>query len=99
MSLQTSYTFSGRGNWSLDGTSGSATNGGAISASVPAGSTIEKAFLYATTFTSEDQNISVALTNGSRSSTVTEFVNLGDTSFLSAYRSDVTQFVSEVISN
>jgi hypothetical protein len=50
MSLTPSYVFQGQGNWSLDAIGGAASGGGTILADVPAGSTIEKAFLYNTTY-------------------------------------------------
>ena len=46
MTLSVNYTFKGHGNWSLDGTGGSATGGGTIDAIIPTNSHIEAAFLY-----------------------------------------------------
>jgi hypothetical protein len=48
--LATSYQFVGNGNWSIDGVGSNNTPVGTISAIVPLGSTVEKAFLYSSTF-------------------------------------------------
>lgn len=49
-SLTPNYTFSGNGNWSLDAVGGNGTPVGSVNAFVPAGSTVEAAFLYTNTF-------------------------------------------------
>ena len=49
-SLLTSYTFQGHGNWSIDAVGGNDTPVGTIEAFVPVGSTVQKAFLYSTTW-------------------------------------------------
>src|SRR5437868_1949325 len=95
MSLTPSYTFQGNGNWSLDGISGVATGGGNIQADVPTGSQIEKAFLYNTTFGGGAGSVTLSL--GDRSSTVSAFTSLGTDGFLTAYRANVTSFISQVI--
>lgn len=48
--LLTSYQFNGNGNWSIDGVGSNNTPVGLLNAIVPTGSTIEKAFLYSTTW-------------------------------------------------
>ena len=45
-SLSKTYQFNGKGNWSLDAVGSNDTPVGDISAIVPVGSTVEKAFLY-----------------------------------------------------
>ena len=95
MSLTPSFTFQGTGNWSLDATSGAATGGGTIQADVPAGSTIEKAFLYNTTFGGNAGTVDLSL--GSQSTTVSTFTSLGSDGSLTAYRADVTSFVSQAV--
>lgn len=47
--LTNSYQFVGNGNWSIDGVGSNQTPVGTISAIVPTGSTVEKAFLYSST--------------------------------------------------
>lgn len=97
MSLSGSYTFVGKGNWSLDATSGSATGGGEIDALVPTGSRIEKAFLYESTFDASQPAGSVTLSSGSSSVSVSDFTDLGANGFLEAHRADVTSFVSQIV--
>jgi hypothetical protein len=98
-SLSSFYQFNGKGNWSIDaiGTSGT----GTVQASVPVGSTVEKAFLYSSKFYTSDGGGSanavtfdgVVIPSGS-------FTDLGvnETSFsgfsLEAYRADVTAQVA-----
>lgn len=48
--LSNSFQFVGNGNWSIDGVGSNNTPVGDISAIVPVGSTVEKAFLYSSTF-------------------------------------------------
>jgi Ca2+-binding RTX toxin-like protein len=98
VSLSPSYTFNGHGNWSLDATSGSATGGGTIDIAVPDGSHIEKAFLYSTTYLG-GTSTSVRLSSGAQALTVAGFQSLGTTASaqLTAYRADVTSFVSQVV--
>lgn len=48
--LLSSYQFNGKGNWSIDGVGGNRSPVGTISANLPLGSTVEKAFLYSITF-------------------------------------------------
>lgn len=99
MPLSGSYTFVGNGDWSLDATSGIATNGGTISANVPLGSRVEKAFLYASEFVFNGGFDPVAtLSQGANSTTVSGFTPLGfANSFLQAYRLDVTNFVQTAV--
>jgi VCBS repeat-containing protein len=101
MSLSANYSFVGRGNWSLDSTSGSATGGGAIDVVVPEGSRIEAAFLYGSTyFNSSATDVPVTLSAGATSVNVSGFTPLGfANSFLQAFRADVTGFVSSVVGN
>ncbi|WP_297767970.1 VWD domain-containing protein [uncultured Roseovarius sp.] len=109
MALSSFFTFSGRGNWSLDATSGSRDNGGDISAVVPEGSEVVAAFLHASDFSgsadptvtlsSGEQAITVENDDGDGITTPNEFISLGVTSgfSLQAHRADVTEFVSGVI--
>jgi Bacterial Ig domain/RTX calcium-binding nonapeptide repeat (4 copies) len=94
MTLAVNYTFKGNGNWSLDATSGSATDGGVIEAIVPINSHIEAAFLYATTYSTESSAGSVDFDGTTL--LATDFTALGVTSAssLQAFRADVTDLVS-----
>lgn len=99
MPLSGSYTFVGNGDWSLNATSGIATNGGTISTIVPVGSRVEKAFLYASEFTFNGGiDPAATLSLGANSTTVSGFTPLGfANSFLQAYRLDVTNFVQSAV--
>ncbi len=100
MALSNSYTFIGNGNWSLDGTSGSRTNGGDILVDVPEGSEVEVAFLYSTTYTqTANPGATLSLGDDSLDLVQADFTPLGVTTgfSLSAYRTDVTAFVSDAI--
>lgn len=100
MSLTGSYTFVGKGNWSLDAVGGSSSNGGVISVDVPEGSHVEKAFLYASTYyTSALSGAYATLSYGAFQSQVTNFIALGTASGadLQAFRADVTGFVSTIV--
>lgn len=103
MSLTPNFSVSGRVGASFDGTGGSRTNGGTIEVVVPEGSAIEAAFLYATTFATE-QTVGATLTSGSNSLAVDDFVSLGENialdtpeGVLTAYRSDVQDFIESVV--
>ncbi len=99
MSLSVNYSFEGEGNWSLDGTSGTAPGPEApITVDVPEGSEVEAAFLYATTYSSGSSN-QVTLSSGDDSSVVASFQALGLTGAaqLQAFRADVTTFVASII--
>ncbi|HEY7382813.1 MAG TPA: calcium-binding protein [Beijerinckiaceae bacterium] len=93
MTLAVNYTFKGHGNWSLDATGGSATNGGTIDAVIPTNSHVEAAFLYATTFFNGD--VGSVDFDGTHLD-ATDFAALGFTSAasLQAFRADVTDLVS-----
>ncbi len=99
MPLTSNFNFAGNGNWSLDATSGGATAGGTISVVVPENSQIEGAFLYASAF-NHNANPGATLTSGAESVMLTEadFTTLdAANSFLEAHRTDVTDFVSDVV--
>lgn len=94
-SLESSYTFNGKGNWSLDGVGSNATPVGTIDAMVPSGSTVEKAFLYSS------MNTGSIVPTVSFDGTVfsgDDWTPLGlANSFLQAYRVDVTAQVAAKI--
>ncbi|MDR9394281.1 MAG: Ig-like domain-containing protein, partial [Roseovarius sp.] len=111
MSLNAYYTYSGTGNWSLDATSGSTTDGGDIQAIVPEGSEVEAAFLHASSYSAPGEDPTVTLASGENAVTVAnddgdgvttanEFISRGETegaSNLEAFRANVTGFVDGVI--
>ena len=98
VALSSNYTFIGAGDWSLDATSGFATDGGTVQALVPVGSVVQKAFLYESTFSDDRTSGVVTLTGGSAASTnVGVWTDLGLAGFLGAWRADVTDFVRGVV--
>ena len=90
-SLESSYTYNGRGNWSLDGVGSNVTQVGTIDAVVPAGSTVERAFLYSSL------NNSTTVPTVSFDGTVIsgyDWTPLGVANYLQAFRVDVTAQVA-----
>lgn len=92
--LLTSYQITGNVDWSIDGVGSNKTPVGSLSANVPTGSTIEKAFLYSSRYDSGSlSNPSVTFDGISYSgSTWTPLGNEGN--FLQAFRTDVTSQVA-----
>lgn len=98
MSLSSTYTFTGRGNWSLDASAGSATDGGTIQTFVPVGSTVVRALLYETTFsTSSPSGVTLGSGLSSLNIEAGSFTALGTTAGLQAYRTDVTSYISSIV--
>lgn len=95
--LNTSYVFNGTGNWSLDavGSNNTLTPVGTVDALVPAGSTIQKAFLYSSNIYGNTTTPTVSF-NGTTYSGA-QFNYLGVTNDLRAYRADVTSQVSATV--
>ena len=93
-SLESSYTFNGRGNWSIDGVGSNVTPVGTIDAEVPAGSTVEKAFLYSSLNSS-----SVVPTVSFDGIVISgaDWTPLGVADYLQAFRVDVTAQVAAKI--
>ena len=96
--LLTSYQFNGNGNWSLDGVGSNNTPVGNISAFVPVGSRIEKAFLYSSTYSNRNSFVPTVNFDGTTISGAA-WANLGTTSALNltAFRVDVTNQVAAKI--
>ncbi|PSB53091.1 PEP-CTERM sorting domain-containing protein [Chamaesiphon polymorphus CCALA 037] len=96
--LLTSYQFNGNGNWSLDGVGSNGTPVGNISAFVPVGSRVEKAFLYSTTYFNSNSFVPTVNFDGTTYSSAA-WTNLGTTSgaSLTAFRADVTSQVAAKI--
>ena len=92
--LAISYQFHGRGNWSLDAVGSNNSPVGTIQASVPLGSTIEKAYLYTSFRTSASGPI--VDFDGVIYADV-DFTPLGTSGPLQAYRADVTNQVATKI--
>ncbi|AFY95966.1 PEP-CTERM putative exosortase interaction domain-containing protein [Chamaesiphon minutus PCC 6605] len=95
--LLTSYQFNGNGNWSLDGVGSNINPVGNISAFVPVGSRIEKAFLYSSTNLNNNSFVPNVNFDGTTYSGAA-WTNLGSTSAssgsLTAFRTDVTNQVA-----
>ncbi|WP_146138328.1 PEP-CTERM sorting domain-containing protein [Chamaesiphon polymorphus] len=98
--LLTSYQFNGNGNWSIDGVGSNNTPVGDISAFVPVGSKIEKAFLYSSTYLNNNSFVPTVNFDGTTYSSAA-WTNLGTTSSsgLTAFRADVTNQVAAKIGN
>ena len=96
--LLTSNQFNGNGNWSLDGVGSNNTPVGNISAFVPVGSRIEKAFLYSSTYSNRNSFVPTVNFDGTTISGAA-WANLGTTSALNltAFRVDVTNQVAAKI--
>lgn len=92
-SLAVSYQFNGTGNWSIDGWgTGNPANG--VSASVPTGSTVVKAFLYSSTWDASTPTVVFDGTTISGASWTAGGITGGS---LQAYRADVTAQVAAKI--
>lgn len=88
-SLATSYTFQGNGNWSIDAVGSNSDPVGSVSAIVPTGSTVVKAFLYTSQYATTGLSPNISLDGTTYSGAA--WTNLGSTSFpLTAWRADVT---------
>jgi hypothetical protein len=99
--LFSSYVFQGQGNWSVDG----ASTGNNLQIQVPIGSTVSKAFLYASTALGTPAPAGVtpevqlgAVTYGPSSFQPLEFIAFpGHTTGLQAFRADVTSQINVLI--
>lgn len=96
--LLSSFQFNGKGNWSIDAVGSNSTPVGTISADVPVGSTVEKAFLYSTTFLNNNSFVPTVTFEGTIYSGA-DWTNLGSfTGFnLTGFRTDVTSQVAALI--
>ncbi|MEP0354443.1 MAG: hypothetical protein ABJH06_10715 [Paraglaciecola sp.] len=95
--LSTSYSFNGNGNWSLDGCGSNDTPTCSIDAIVPNGSTVEAAFLYSTNYVT---NLIPTVSFDGTVYSGADWTALGpnaSTSFLEAFRVDVTAQVAATI--
>jgi hypothetical protein len=97
--LTKSYQFNGKGNWSISGIGSTNTNVGNLTATIPAGSTVQQAYLYSSTYafsstpTVPDVVFDGTAVNGAAwtaLTTVTPSTNFT----LKAYRRDVTAQVA-----
>ena len=89
-----SYSFQGKGNWSIDAVGSNSTPVGDLLIDVPAGSTIEKAFLYAS-MTTLGGSPEVVL--GGTTYLPSAFTALGLNFDLQAWRTDVTSQISSIV--
>ncbi len=89
--LSNSYQFNGTGNWSIDAVGSNSSPVGDLTAIIPTGSTIERAFLYlsmsVTDLTPTVNFDGVVYTNP-------HWTELGANGFMEAYRADVTSQVA-----
>ena len=101
--LALSYQFVGNGNWSLDGVGSNAIPTGVIDAFVPAGSVVERAFLYSATIgplVGDPQTPTVRFEGVDYAPAAWTYLgstNGGGAGQIQAYRVDVTSQVSGVI--
>lgn len=98
-SLTPSFQFNGNGNWSLDATGGNGNPVGTVSAVVPAGSTIVKAFLYSSqlnTTTANTPDITLDGTTYSGAAWTSLGANNASLPLL-AWRTDVTSQMQSAI--
>src|SRR5580658_180518 len=96
--LTPAYTWSGNGNWSIDGVGGGSTPVGDVTAVVPVGSTILKAYLYSAQFNFSGgpfptPDVSLGATEYSGGVWTQLPVN-PSASFLDAFRTDVTSQIT-----
>lgn len=96
--LNVAYQFNGLGNWSIDAVGSNSTPVGTLSALVPAGSIVQKAYLYSSTY-GQSANIAIIPQVDFDGTTYlpTDFTALpktGNGNFLQAFRADVTSQVS-----
>lgn len=101
--LTLSHQFVGHGNWSIDGVGSNNTPTGVIDAVVPAGSTIERAFLYSATigpFSGPPLQPTVRFEGVDYDPAAWTYLgttNGGSAGQIQAYRVDVTSQVSGII--
>ncbi len=89
--LSTSYVFNGHGGYSADGL-GQNGPGGVLRAEVPAGSTVQKAFLYGTHYFVTDPDLTQRTIDFDGTMVVT--TKIGDVNSLATTRADVTAQVA-----
>src|SRR4051794_16369742 len=92
-SLGVNYVFNGHGDYSADGF-GSTSHSGSIQAEVPAGSAVERAFLYETFSAGSPSATQRTVNFDGTSLTTTEVVNGTAGGFGASSRIDVTNQVS-----
>lgn len=101
--LSSSYQFNGQGNWSIDGAGDGVGAGGGLvesqlRATVPAGSTVERAFLYSSTyFGAPRPSLRFGESNLAGQSWTALGLTGGPINQLQAFRSDVTAQVAATV--
>jgi hypothetical protein len=93
--LVNSYQFNGNGNWSIDAAGSNNTPVADLSAFVPLGATVEKAFLYSSNIFGNLATPSVNFDGTTVSGA--DWTSLGTTNSLTAYRADVTSQVASKV--
>jgi hypothetical protein len=104
-SLSLEYQFSGTGNWSIDGVGSNRTPVGSISAVVPVGSTVQRAYLYSTMYSFSGPFAAPSVDFDGTTYSGGSWTNLGQyypdpsaTGFmLGAFRTDVTSQVASKV--
>ncbi|HEY4279218.1 MAG TPA: thrombospondin type 3 repeat-containing protein, partial [Conexibacter sp.] len=91
-SLQSAYVFTGNGGYSADGLGTTAETGGTIQAEIPAGSKVERAFLYANNYVSGAAAVTITLDG--RQVPTTLLPVTGPSGGLTTSRADVTEQVA-----
>ena len=91
-----SYQFTGTGNWSLDAIGSNSSPVGIVSAEVPLGSTVEKAYLYSSKTPADSGTIPIVVFEGVTYSGVA-WTPLGYAGSLQAFRTDVTAQIQGLI--
>ena len=101
--LNSSYQFTGTGNWSIDGLGANTTPVGTLQASIPVGATVEKAFLYSSLYSLSGPISSPSVTFEGLTLSGASWTSLGNYQpqpgpnpnfWLGAYRADVTAHVT-----
>lgn len=89
------YQFNGKGNWSIDAVGGNSDPVGTVSAYVPLGSTVQKAFLFSSNIwgAGHTPNISLAGTTYSGAA----WTDLGNPNNIKAWSTDVTSQMQTAI--
>ncbi|MFN0130430.1 MAG: PEP-CTERM sorting domain-containing protein [Verrucomicrobiales bacterium] len=101
--LSLAYQFNGKGNWSIDAVGSNNTPVGSISAEVPVGSTVVRAFLYSSQYAFSDTTVVPTVSfagnviSGAAWTALGDFNPVGPGFALGGYRADVTGIVSGLV--
>jgi hypothetical protein len=95
--LNSSYTFQGRGNWSIDGLGSEVTPTGFLQAEVPPGSFVEQAFLYSATHSPNTPIPTVVFEGVTYSGGDWTLLGSIANNYVKAYRTDVTTHIRSLV--